>query len=90
MVATRVPRTTTTLPPESLTPREEEAIEYVWQGLSNREIAERMVVGLKTVDAHIGNARRKLGFARDLNGRVALALWLERKKHADYRRSLGL
>lgn len=44
----------------SLTPREEEVIKLVAQGLSNKEIAEKLNVALTTVKMHRGNASDKL------------------------------
>ncbi|EFO79906.1 TPR repeat-containing transcriptional regulator LuxR [Oscillochloris trichoides DG-6] len=45
---------------EPLTPRELEVIGLVAAGLSNQEIAERMVVGVSTVKKHINNIYGKL------------------------------
>lgn len=45
----------------SLTPRELEVIKFVGQGLSNKEIGERLNVALTTVKMHRGNAVEKLG-----------------------------
>ncbi|MCW3013862.1 MAG: Transcriptional regulatory protein ydfI [Solirubrobacterales bacterium] len=53
-------------PPElsELTPREREVMALVAAGLSNTEIAERLVVTPATAKTHVSRARRKLG-ARD-------------------------
>ncbi|WP_129629614.1 LuxR C-terminal-related transcriptional regulator [Candidatus Oscillochloris fontis] len=45
---------------EALTPRELEVLNLVAAGLSNQEIAERMVVGVSTVKKHINNIYGKL------------------------------
>jgi DNA-binding NarL/FixJ family response regulator len=47
-----------------LTPREREVVSLVAAGLSNTEIAERLVVTPATAKTHVSRARRKLG-ARD-------------------------
>lgn len=47
--------------PEALTPRELEVLRLVGQGLSNREIADRLVLSLPTVKKHVENIRGKLG-----------------------------
>jgi DNA-binding CsgD family transcriptional regulator len=53
---------------ESLTPRERETAELAAGGLSNREIAEKLFVTIKTVEWHLKHSYRKLGVSsrRDL------------------------
>lgn len=45
----------------SLTPREREIVGLIAQGLTNRQIAHRLVLSERTVDAHGVNIMRKLG-----------------------------
>ena len=46
---------------EALTPREQEVLALLVTGKSNDEIAEELVVVLKTAEKHVGNVLRKLG-----------------------------
>jgi two-component system response regulator NreC len=51
---------------ESLTEREAEVLRLIASGYSNKEIAGRLSLSVKTVETHKANAMRKL----DLNGRI--------------------
>ena len=53
---------------ESVSEREEEVLRLIARGYSNKEIAERLSVSVKTVEAHKANGMRKLG----LSGRTAI------------------
>jgi DNA-binding CsgD family transcriptional regulator len=50
-----------TLIPDMLSPREKEVLQLVAQGLINKEIAERLKIGLTTVITHRKNIVNKLG-----------------------------
>jgi len=47
--------------PSGLTSREEEVLAHIAKGLTNRQIAERLVVSEKTVATHVGHILTKLG-----------------------------
>jgi len=57
--------------PLDLTAREREVVVLVANGMTNRQIAERLVVGNRTVDSHVRSALGKLGF----RSRFQLADW---------------
>ncbi|HUN38148.1 MAG TPA: LuxR C-terminal-related transcriptional regulator [Trebonia sp.] len=57
---------------DPLTSRETQIAALVASGLSNREIAERMVISKRTVDAHVDHIFSKLG----ISSRVQLTVWL--------------
>lgn len=58
---------------DSLTARELEVLGLVAEGLSNKEIAQRLVVTVRTVDFHVSNILRKL----DVVSRVEAAVWAQ-------------
>lgn len=49
--------------PFALTPREQEVLRLVAEGLSNREIGERLFISTKTASVHVSNILAKLGVA---------------------------
>jgi predicted ATPase/DNA-binding NarL/FixJ family response regulator len=72
-------------PPErgelpSLTRREREVAELVGQGLSNKEIAARLVIAQRTAESHVDKILTKLGFS----SRAQVAAWYAtQRKTAD-------
>jgi predicted ATPase/DNA-binding CsgD family transcriptional regulator len=45
----------------ALTPRENQVTQLIAQGLTNRQIADRLVIAQRTVDTHVGRILAKLG-----------------------------
>jgi len=65
-----VPRSLASAGP--LTNREREVAAWVARGLTNRQIAEELVISERTADTHIQNILGKLG----LNSRAQVAAWI--------------
>lgn len=61
--------------PESLTNREQDVLELVVQGMTNLEIAEKLVISENTVKKHLHNILEKL----HLNNRVEVAMYAVRE-----------
>ncbi len=59
-----------------LTPRENEVLELVAQGLTNKEIATKLVISENTVRSHLRFILDKL----HMNNRVQAALWYQKKQ----------
>lgn len=59
---------------ETLTRRETEVARLVAEGLTNREIAERLHLSVRTVETHVDRVLGKL----DFHTRTQLAVWLGR------------
>lgn len=57
-----------------LTRREREVAELVAEGLSNKEIATRLVVSIRTAESHVEHILIKLGFT----SRTQIAAWVSR------------
>ena len=56
---------------EILTEREREVLDLIARGLTNHEIAEKMVISEKTVKTHVSNMLSKL----NLEDRTRAAIW---------------
>jgi DNA-binding NarL/FixJ family response regulator len=67
------PRRATRANPAGLTPRQLEVLSLLSEGLSNAEIAERLVVSPRTVEHHVSAVLTKLdaGSRRDVARRAA-------------------
>jgi DNA-binding NarL/FixJ family response regulator len=72
MVTARPLSSADALPRAGLTGREEEVLRLMATGLSNPEIAQRLVVSMETVKTHVGNVLTKLG-AQNRTHAVVLA-----------------
>ncbi|WFR72499.1 response regulator transcription factor [Prescottella defluvii] len=55
-----------------LTPREQEVADLVAQGLTNKAIADQLVISQRTVQGHVEHVLAKLGF----NSRTQIAAWV--------------
>jgi predicted ATPase/DNA-binding CsgD family transcriptional regulator len=55
----------------TLSPRELEIAELVATGLTNQEIAQRLIISTRTVESHVNHIKTKLGFSR----RARIVAW---------------
>ena len=55
------------LPSTILTPREEQIVKLIAEGLSTKDIAETLTISVKTVDRHRANILQKLGMRNRLD-----------------------
>ena len=55
----------------AITPREYEVLTLIAEGLSNKEIAQTLIISEKTVKNHVSNLLRRVG----LRDRTQLAIW---------------
>lgn len=61
-----------TAAPVVLTRREQQVADLVAQGMTNKAIAERLVISQRTVEGHVEHIREKLGFT----SRTQIATWV--------------
>jgi DNA-binding CsgD family transcriptional regulator len=54
-----------------LSSRELEVADLVAEGLTNREIAQRLIISTRTVESHVDHIKAKLGFGR----RARIVAW---------------
>ncbi|HVZ08865.1 response regulator transcription factor [Rhodopila sp.] len=71
-VGARPPAAAKASPDQALTPRELQIVRLVGTGLSNKEIARRLDIGLATTKSHVHNAFAKLNLQR----RSQVASWM--------------
>ena len=64
---------------EALTERERQVAELLARGLTNRQIASRLHVSERTVDAHAEHIRGKLG----VHSRAQIAVWVNQNQRGD-------
>jgi non-specific serine/threonine protein kinase len=57
-----------------LTPREQEVVALLGEGLSNQQVADRLVISVRTAQGHVERILRKLGFT----SRSQVAAWVAR------------
>jgi predicted ATPase/DNA-binding CsgD family transcriptional regulator len=60
-----------------LSPREREVVDLIAEGLTNTEIAERLVISRRTVETHVQHIKTKLGFRR----RARVIAWALERQH---------
>jgi DNA-binding NarL/FixJ family response regulator len=72
-------------PTADLTPSERKVLDLIGEGMSNREIAERLGVAEKTVKNHITSLLSKMGLQR----RTQVAAWVSARKHSGWRAETG-
>ncbi|MEV5703900.1 LuxR C-terminal-related transcriptional regulator [Actinoallomurus sp. NPDC052274] len=68
--------TTAGLDGSLLTRREEEIAHLVTEGMSNRDIAAKLVIAQRTAEGHVEHILNKLGF----NSRAQIAAWMGQRK----------
>ncbi|MEU9123588.1 LuxR C-terminal-related transcriptional regulator [Streptomyces sp. NPDC048506] len=78
--AAETPRRGATAPvePQVLTRRETQIAELLAHGMSNKEIADRLVIAQRTAEGHVQRILAKLGFS----SRVQVATWVAERRYA--------
>ena len=69
----------------SLTEQERKILGYIAEGLTNRQIGERMFLAEKTVKNYVSNVLAKLGMSRRTEAAAYAARLSERRTREDYR-----
>lgn len=69
---------------QGLTEQEQRILELLADGLTNRQIAERMILAEKTVKNYVSNVLSKLGMSRRTEAAVYAAR-LQERQHPDHR-----
>jgi DNA-binding NarL/FixJ family response regulator len=64
---------------DQLTPREREVLQHIARGYMYKEIAQRLGISAKTVEAHVSAVLRKL----QLSSRHELSRWAEARRMLD-------
>jgi DNA-binding NarL/FixJ family response regulator len=72
-------------PTADLTPSERKVVELIGDGMSNREIADRLGIAEKTVKNHITSLLAKMGLQR----RTQVAAWVAGHRHSSWRSEPG-
>ena len=70
---------------QRLTEQERKILELIGEGMTNRQIAERMYIAEKTVKNYVSNLLAKLGMSRRTEA-AAYAARLDERKHRPYER----
>jgi two-component system, NarL family, response regulator DevR len=66
-----------------LTEQERRILELLAEGLTNRQIADRMILAEKTIKNYVSNLLAKLGMARRTEAAVYAAKLAERRRHSE-------
>ncbi len=66
---------------ESLTDQERRILDHIAEGLTNRQIGERMYLAEKTVKNYVSNVLMKLGMSRRAEAAAYAARLAERRRH---------